>query len=61
MTILFSGTPAAAIWKTALDGQVVEDVSRRPEQVVYSVTPSVGRVSENVKERHGTYGYRTRR
>jgi len=41
MTILFNGTPAAEIWKTALDGQVLEDVSRRPVQVVYSLTPSV--------------------
>jgi hypothetical protein len=39
ITILFSGTPLAAIWKTAVLGHVLDDAVRRPEQVVYSEVP----------------------
>jgi hypothetical protein len=41
MTILFSATPFAASWKTAVFGQTLDDAVRRPEQVVYSLDPSV--------------------
>jgi hypothetical protein len=41
MTILFSATPLAASWKTAVFGQTLDDAVRRPEQVVYSLDPSV--------------------
>jgi hypothetical protein len=46
MTILFSVTPAAAIWKTDVLGQVEEEAVRRPVQVTYSLTPSVTMVVE---------------
>jgi hypothetical protein len=39
MTILFNGTPFAAIWNTADWGHVLDDAVRRPAQVVYSVAP----------------------
>lgn len=41
MTSLLNGTPDAAIWKRAVCGQVELEVVRRPEQVVYSVVPSL--------------------
>lgn len=41
MTSLLNGTPDAAIWNRAVCGQVELEVVRRPEQVVYSVVPSV--------------------
>lgn len=40
ITSLFKSTPLAAIWKSALLGQVLEDAVRRLSQVVYSVVPS---------------------
>jgi hypothetical protein len=40
-TILLSSTPDAAIWNTADPGHVLDDSVKSPEQVVYSVTPSV--------------------
>ena len=40
MTIFESGTPLAAIWKTAVLGQVEEEVVKRLAQVVYSLAPS---------------------
>lgn len=40
MTSLSRDTPAAAIWKRAVLGQVEEELVRRPEQVVYSEVPS---------------------
>ena len=40
MTSLDKGTPLAAIWKRAVFGQVLEDVVKRPLQVVYSLVPS---------------------
>lgn len=41
ITILFSETPFAASWKTAVFGQTLEDEVRSPSQVVYSEVPSV--------------------
>jgi hypothetical protein len=39
MTILFSATPFAASWKTAVLGHLLDDAVSRPEQFVYSVVP----------------------
>lgn len=36
MTILFWGTPDAAIWKRAVLGHVAEEAVNKPAQVVYS-------------------------
>lgn len=40
MTSMSSGTPEAAIWKSAVWGHVALEAVSRPEQVVYSVVPS---------------------
>ena len=45
MTSLLSGTPDAAIWKSAVFGHVELDVVSRPAQVVYSDEPSGASVS----------------
>ena len=39
ITSLFNDTPFAAIWNNADSGHMLEDMVRRPSQVVYSVTP----------------------
>jgi len=41
ITSLSRETPLADIWNSADSGQVVDEVYRRPLQVVYSVVPSV--------------------
>ena len=40
MTILLNGTPPAAISKTEVLGQVLDEVVSRLSHVVYSLTPS---------------------
>ncbi len=46
MTSLLAGTPEAMIWRRAVCGQVEDEDVMRPEQVVYSVEPSVAHVSQ---------------
>ena len=61
ITSLLLSTPFASIWKSAVSGQVEEDLVRRPSQVVYSVVPSVKRLSASTpwQSNQTTYGYRT--
>lgn len=59
MTSLLSGTPLAAIWKSALWGQVLEELVRRPEQVVYSEVPSGLKVGINKDRSTVAYDYKT--
>ena len=54
MTILLSGTPLAAIWKTAVCGQVLDEVVRRFAHVVYSLAPSVCGLRVSVRMRSMT-------
>jgi len=53
MTILLSGTPLAAIWKTEDFGQVLEEAVRSPEQVVYSEVPSAFRRNNENAAKYG--------
>lgn len=49
MTSLLRDTPLAAIWKRAVWGQVLDEVVKRPAQVVYSVVPSEKRSGSSKK------------
>lgn len=60
ITSLFRETPLLAIWKSADCGQAVEEVYRRPSQVVYSVVPSGFLLMETKRTRQGeTHGCNT--
>lgn len=48
ITSLSRDTPDAAIWKRAELGHVLEEVVRRPAQVVYSLVPSIAKDQREV-------------